>query len=282
MRRISWAEFAKDDVSKIRGKANRSITKKTLERFGEICKPGSPKRVTFAMGETFVTKLLEEDLGPHTINKCLNHLRAALNRGKKRGFLAVNPIDASLRLATEDKPPRIITEAEEVALLNAAQRVGGFSWWAFIHVALNTGGRNYSELKRLTWDRVNLDGDDTCVHFAVTKGHCDRIIPIHAETVAVLRRLKVQTLKAGGPFVGLHLQFKWNRIKKAARLEELNMHDMRRTFTARLIRANVPLPTVQKLAGHKNIQTTLRYYNWVSRDDQRQAIEKLRKTSAAG
>ena len=44
VRRITWAEFARDDVSKIRGKVSRSITKKTLERFGEFCKPGSPKR----------------------------------------------------------------------------------------------------------------------------------------------------------------------------------------------------------------------------------------------
>lgn len=52
----------------------------------------------------------------------------------------------------------------------------------------------------------------------------------------------------------------------------IQMHDLRRTFVTRLIRANVPLPTVQKLAGHRDIKTTLKFYNWVSMDDRREAV----------
>ena len=129
-----------------------------------------------------------------------------------------------------------------------------------------------------------MDRDDPHVHVTNTKAHCDRIIPIHAEMAAVLRRLKAQTLNTGGPFCGRHnnLERKWERIKKAAEVDPaIKMHDLRRTFITRLIRANVPLPTIQKLAGHKDIKTTLKFYDWVSLDDRREAVEKLRRSAAA-
>ena len=92
-----------------------------------------------------------------------------------------------------------------------------------------------------------------------------------------LRRLQVQTLKDGGPFVGLasRLSKEWAATLAKAEVEGLTVHDLRRTYVTRLIRAGVPLPTVRKLAGHSSIETTLRYYNWVSDDDLREGMAKL-------
>ena len=293
VRQISWHEFVSDDVAKVKGPANRAKTKRALEQFSELCRPVSPGRVTFSMLEAFVIKLGQrcdtagELIGvePATINFYLRYLRAALNRAIKRGYAASNPFCTSLFLPEEDKPPRVISDAEEAAILEAAEALYGLRWWAFVHVALNVGGRNYSELLPLRWDRVTLDGDEPFVHLTNTKAHYDRIIPIHPETVDVLRRLQAQTLKAGGPFIGMHsnLERQWERVKKAAKVDPvIQMHDLRRTFVTRLIRANVPLPTVQKLAGHKDIKTTLKFYNWVSMDDCREAVGKLRRVGVAG
>ncbi len=44
-------------------------------------------------------------------------------------------------------------------------------------------------------------------------------------------------------------------------------------------RAGVPLPTVQKLAGHSDIKTTLKYYNQVNDADLRAAVDKLREAA---
>ena len=284
VQQISWAAFVEDDVAKIRGTANRDKTKRALDRFGNLCRPAGPRRITFAMLESFVVKLEADDLETATINFYLRHIRAGLNRAMKRGYAARSPFDTSLFLPEEEKPPRVISDDEESAILNAADDLYGLRMWAFIHVASNVGGRNYSELIPLGWDHVTLDGDEPHVHLTNTKAHYDRIIPIHAETVAVLRRLKAQTLLNGGPFIGMHnnLERKWERIKKAAEVDPaIKMHDLRRTFVTRLSRANVPLPTVQKLAGHKDIKTTLKFYNWVSMDDWREAVEKLRRGAAA-
>ena len=57
--------------------------------------------------------------------------------------------------------------------------------------------------------------------------------------------------------------------------KHLTFHDLQRTYICRLIRASVELATVQKMAGHADIQTTLRYYHWVWDEDQEQAVAKL-------
>lgn len=49
----------------------------------------------------------------------------------------------------------------------------------------------------------------------------------------------------------------------------------RRSFV-RLIKAGVPLPTVQRMVGHQSIETMLTYYNAVTDDDLRDAVAKAR------
>ena len=53
------------------------------------------------------------------------------------------------------------------------------------------------------------------------------------------------------------------------------MHSMRKTYITRLMLAGVPLPTIKKLAGHRDIQTTMRHYMWVGNNDLRDGVERL-------
>ena len=69
----------------------------------------------------------------------------------------------------------------------------------------------------------------------------------------------------------------WGRVVTEAVVQDITIHDLRRTYITRLIRAEVPLPTVQELAGHADIKTTLKYYNWVSSDDKRKAVKRLQR-----
>ena len=51
----------------------------------------------------------------------------------------------------------------------------------------------------------------------------------------------------------------FNSALQKANIKNFRFHDLRHTFATRLVMANVPIVTVQKLLGHKNITTTLRY-----------------------
>lgn len=46
---------------------------------------------------------------------------------------------------------------------------------------------------------------------------------------------------------------------KRAGIQDLRWHDLRHTYCSRLAMANIPIRTIQKLAGHKTIQITERY-----------------------
>ena len=154
---------------------------------------------------------------------------------------------------------------------------------AFVYVALRTGARR-GELLRLGWGCVSLDGDRPSVLFVETKGRRDRRVPIDGETVSVLRRLQAQTQREGGPFVGLAGTIKacWRETVKAAGVAPVAVQDLRRSFVTRALRAGVPLTTVQKLAGHRQITTTTTYYAQVNDDDLRAGVAKMARKRKAG
>jgi len=47
-------------------------------------------------------------------------------------------------------------------------------------------------------------------------------------------------------------------LRKAG-IQDASWHTLRHTTASRLVMAGVPLPTVQQVLGHRDIQTTLRY-----------------------
>jgi integrase len=66
----------------------------------------------------------------------------------------------------------------------------------------------------------------------------------------------------------------WNACE-AAQLEKCGWHKLRHSFVSELVRLNVPLPQVQKLAGHSTIQMTLRYTH-VHANDLVSAVNRLK------
>jgi integrase len=55
------------------------------------------------------------------------------------------------------------------------------------------------------------------------------------------------------------LFFPWNRIRNAAGIPDVRLHDLRHSFASVLVNRDYPLYDVQKLLGHANPKTTQRY-----------------------
>ncbi len=293
-RKITWDAFVEDHVAKLRsrGKANAAEASQALTEFGKLMSPRSPRDVSYPMVEAYVVKLKRgrtETVGgkevehapnaPATINKKLTYLKGAITKAIRRGFFAaVNPIPRDLREAVDEKIVREVTDVEQAALEDAAKRLYGARWRALVFTAVNTGGRR-GELLRLSWKDVSLDGGDPGVLFAKTKTHKPRRVPIGADVVDMLRRLKARTLKDGGPFVGMgwNIHREWCRIVADSKVDAVTLHDLRRTYITRLLRAGVPVKDVMRLVGHTNAETTLRYYTAVTADDLRAAVDKLER-----
>lgn len=284
-RRIKWDAFVAEHVAIIPGKLHAREAERTLDEFGTVCAPGNLDRVTFAMVERFVG-YLRTDTADHkanrlaTINKKLRYLAGAFTKAIDRDYLARSPMKGWRWQREDKKKIRVASEAEEAVLIEQACELYGDRLRGLIVMALNTGGRR-GELLTLVWDRIDLP--DGRVTFVKTKGKRDRVVFINPDVVAMLRRLQARTIREGGPFIGMSgdLSRQWRRVRDKAGITDLSIHDLRRTYVTRLIRTGVPLPTVQRLAGHSNIKTTIEYYNRIDEDDLRAATVPVKATAAS-
>ena len=230
------------------------------------------------MLESLVAKLREKGNANTTINAKVKFVRSAIKSAVRRGFAIKVPDATGLRLPEDLKPPRIATDDEETKLLAAAELLFGLSMRSLIFVALGSGGRR-GELFALPWARIRLDGAKPQIHFAKTKGHRDRYVPINSDVVDVIQKVQMQTAFNRGPFADLEKTFdnKWNRVVAEAGMDHITFHDLRATYITRLILAGVPLPVVQRLAGHSKIETTIKFYMWSSDSDLRAGVSKLQR-----
>ena len=57
----------------------------------------------------------------------------------------------------------------------------------------------------------------------------------------------------------INLQKPWRRVRKAAGLDDVRIHDLRHSFASFAIGAGVPLALIGGLLGHRSVQTTARY-----------------------
>lgn len=285
-RRTSWEEFTTEHVKHITGEANRKEAARTLKEFGAVRNVTEPRRVTFGDIEAYADHLRSDDVdnATATINKKLRYLRAAFKLAVRRGYVGQNPMDGWQWTKEDEKDPRIATDAEESAILESAGALYGHHLQTFIRFALATGARR-SEIIGLTWDNIDLGTGR--VRLTKTKGKRNRTVYIDADLIDDLQALKSEALKGDvirladsrGPFAGLrnNLGRTWRRIVRKAMVLGLSIHDLRRTYITRQIQAGTPLPTVQRLAGHADIKTTLKFYNLVAEDDLKAAVQPSRR-----
>lgn len=55
------------------------------------------------------------------------------------------------------------------------------------------------------------------------------------------------------------LQKPWRRVRKAAGIDDVRIHDLRHTFASEAVMGGESLPMVGKILGHTQPQTTARY-----------------------
>lgn len=51
----------------------------------------------------------------------------------------------------------------------------------------------------------------------------------------------------------------WHNILKKAGITNLRFHDLRHSVGTRMAESNVPVPVIQQIFAHSNIQTTIQY-----------------------
>lgn len=189
----------------------------------------------------------------------------------RQGLVTVNPMEALERARVPERLPRPLPAPAVQAILDAipprAVRDRALFW------LLRETGMRVGEALGLQVSDVDLTLD--AEQLRVTgKGGRTRVVVLAAapQSVRLLRRyLKVSRIAGGALFRGnparggtnqamdyTTARRAWQRYCRSAGVTA-TIHQLRHSRATELVRGGVPLGTVRKLLGHRNLQTTLLY-----------------------
>lgn len=218
-----------------------------------------------------------------TANKTLSALRGVLKTAWRLGQMSAEDYHtaASVENVKGETIPagRSITQGELGALLNTCgQDAGGIRDAAMISLLYACGLRR-AELVNLQLADYDADAG---VFRVKGKRNKERLVPVvNGAARALGDWLTVRGDKAGALFVGTSNRQRGGKLTATAvykmlqaraaqaGIARMSCHDFRRTFVGDLLDAGADIVTVQKMAGHANVETTARY-------DRRDEKAKLR------
>lgn len=180
---------------------------------------------------------------PEHSNPC-RHVKKYKEEKKER-FLSVEELRRLSAVLEEYEHAKI----EQSAVINA------------IRLLIFTGCR-LNEILTLQWDFI--DFHNACLRLPDSKTGAKTVYlaPPALEILSKIEREENNPYVIRGKNDGAHLvnlQKPWRRIRKAAELNDVRIHDLRHSFASIGAAAGLSLPMIGALLGHSDSQTTQRY-----------------------
>jgi integrase len=206
-------------------------------------------------------------------------LGAVMTFAIQRGLRDDNPVRGVKRPAVR-RMERFLSEAEIARLGEAvaeeAKATGDPYPAAAIRLLLLTGCRR-SEILGLRWEWIDFE---RAMIFLPDSKTGRKPIYLNAPALEVLEKLPRQLgnphvicgHRVGDAYVGLHKV--WCRVRTAAGLPGVRLHDLRHSYASIGAAGNNSLLILGKLLGHRHTVTTERYSH-LSADPMRQAAEAI-------
>lgn len=230
---------------------------------------------------------------PRNANQAVSLLSTIFNRQEALRLLppSANPC-ASIRPFKTKRLERFLSGSEIDALaktLDKFEREGRATAHAIaaVRLLITTGCRK-NEICRLRWDEVDFERRE--LRLSDSKTGAKRV-PLNTSAVDILSEIPrlpdneyvIVGHEPGAPLIGL--QHIWERIRAAAGLNDVRIHDLRHTFASVAISSGIPLALVGRLLGHATPQATSRYAH-LADEPVREASERVgnavtRKKNAA-
>ncbi len=196
---------------------------------------------------------------PATVNRELDTLRSIFTKAIEWHKLREHPMMSVKRLKVDNRRTRILTEAEQLALLKGCPR----KLARVVRLALITGAR-IGELLALTW----ADVSSTEITFLETKNGRSRRLPISPAMRAVLDACP----KTDSPWVftnartkrgftvnGMAHTFRRALERAGITTGDVSLHTLRHTALSRMIASGIDDHTVMALSGHQSVRMLERY-----------------------
>ncbi len=134
----------------------------------------------------------------------------------------------------------------------------------FILLSLFTGAKK-SNVLSMRWKDVNFERSVWKIPVELSKNGDQRQIPLAPDVLDILRKPRAETSSAfvlpGPGAKGHYMEPKraWNTLLERAKLEDLRIHDLRRSMGSWMTIGGTSLLIVGKALGHKTSQATSIY-----------------------
>lgn len=223
----------------------------------------------------YVAARRNEGASDATINRELAIVRRGFNLGLREDPPLIRRAPYIPKLEEDNVRQGFIEQAQYLALREALPE----HLKALVVVAYHCGNR-LGELRKLRWSQVDLLSAEIRIEKAQAKAKKPRTLPIYGDMAHWLewqakRRVPGCDLVFhwNGKPLGSHLKG-WERACKAASLDGLHFHDLRRSAVRNMERAGIPRHVAMQLSGHKT-ESVYRRYDIVVEEDLRTAAKRL-------
>jgi integrase len=218
---------------------------------------------------------LFEKHGPGPANHILILLRALINWNLRNETITGDNPCASIRQYKIQARERFLTPDELVKFFAALRKVSDQTIHDYVLISLYTGARR-SNVLAMRWDQI--DFNLAIWRIPLTKNKDSHVVPL---TVAALEILAARSEVKESPWVfpgkdpASHLvepKRPWYKLLEMAEIQDLRIHDLRRTLASYMAMGNQSLPIIAKALGHKSIAAT-QIYSRLMADPVRRAME---------
>ncbi len=199
---------------------------------------------------------------PGGANTALDLLRQIMNRAMVHGHVQTNPASA-IRRNPRRKMTRFLSREETVRLHAelarcVSERPSRQAQADIIRLLLFTGCR-CGEIRQLKW----MEAGDDVLDLSDSKTGPRRVYLNSAARGIIERQPRTDSPYVfplrGDPSRTSSPMSLWYLVRERAGIGDVRLHDLRHNLASHAVMQGVPLPTVAKLLGHRQVSMTLRY-----------------------
>jgi len=216
---------------------------------------------------------------PTSANRAVALVKAVFNWGKEHELWEGNNPAERIKKNKEHSRRRYLQPAELARFFEAIEETVEPAK-SFFMLCLLTGARR-SNVLAMRWRDLDLFEAIWRIPAADAKAGDELEIPLTPEAMAILKQCKASAGASDWVFpaeskTGHYMEPKraWATLQVHAGLEELHIHDLRRTMGSWLVRTGANTAINAKALGHKSMQAAAVYQRIADTDPVREAMER--------
>lgn len=224
--------------------------------------------------DRFVNSCLAARNRKRSVNVYLRHLRVAMNKAMRLGYVLKNPL-VGYDFPEEEMPPtRFLVPKEIEKLISLMEEDGEIELRNFVLFSIFSGMRR-NEIVEL--EAKDVRKELGIIHVRRSKTKKERFLPISPELREVLNSIDLP--QVGRIFMRYrHPDTYTHKVKEylvKAGFKEFRLHDLRHTFASLMSMSGASQKELMELLGHSDARTTFRYTH-LAMDHLKEVVSKHR------